>query len=353
MNDMMNMNSDFESGDHVEVLRVSANDFDKIRPAKTPNFFNFESDSIGSGTFGSFSPKKGIRIFYICFIPGKNFVWHSPLIDNRKNTLFFNYILEAPEGIRSSVGQHNSADTLSANTLLIDATKSDRKSLKLVAGQKIELLQIGMSEVIFSDYIKALIPKTTEAIKNHIHIHSFKPNKAGYMLPLDLKEERCIREIIHCPTKAGLQRFFTLLKISELMMRYFSKIINRDISGIISTEKISLSEKDVIAKIKKHVDENIKNDLDVNLYSAMYQMSANHIKSLFRNIYGYSLSTYHRKKKLNEAYSMLLDTADKKSIKEITFSLGFTSIASFSRSFYNEFKIRPSDINLKFTDLNV
>ena len=348
----MNINSDFRNSDQTEILKISTDDFDTVRPARTPNFFDFESESIGNGTFGSFSPKKGIRIFYAGFTPEKDFIWHSPLVENRKDTLFFNYIIEAPEGIRISADKQQTVETLSTKTLLIDATKSDRKSLQLIGGKKIEFLQIGMSEDIFSDYIKTLIPKTTDEIKKHIRHHSFLKNKAGLMLPLDIKEERCIREIIHCPTKAELQRFFTLLKISELMMCYFSRIVNRDISSIISHDKISLTDKVKIVKIKKHVDENIDKELNVVFYSSMYEMPAVQINQLFRNVFGYTLSKYHRKKKLNEAYSLLLDTGNKMTVKEITFSLGFSSITSFSRSFYNEFKIRPSDINVKIRDLD-
>lgn len=350
-NEFTNMNTDFQNDKRTEKLRISIGDFDTILPAKTPNFFHFESASIGSGTFGSYSPQKGIRIFYACFTPEKDFIWHSPLIENRKNTLFFNYILVAPEGIRSSADTASSVETLSTKTLLIDATKSDYKSLKLIGKKKFEFLQIAISEVTFYEYVKALIPKTTDEIKKHIQRHSFRKNKAGLMLPLDIKEERCIREIIHCPTKAELQRFFTQLKISELMMCYFSKIVNRDISSIISHDKISLTDKEMILKIKIHVDETIEKELNIASYASLYGMPAVQINRLFRNVFGYTLSKYHRKKKLNEAYSRLLDTGNKWTVKEIAFSLGFNSITSFSRSFYNEFKIRPSDINLKMKDM--
>ena len=254
--------------------------------------------------------------------------------------------------MRSYVEIPEAEETLSSKTLLIDATKSSRKSLKLPGKKKFEILQIALSEEIFSDYMMELIPQTTDEIKKYIQSHFYKKNQTGLMLPLDIKEERCIREIIHCPTKEELQRFFTLLKISELMMCYFSKIINKEILNIIGGEKITLTEKDTIVKIKKHIDENIEKDLDVNALSELSGMPATKIKSLFCYIFGCTISKYHRKKKLNEAYSKLLDIGNKMTVKEITFSLGFSSITSFSRSFYNEFKIRPSDINVKIRDLD-
>ncbi|MEZ7868014.1 MAG: helix-turn-helix domain-containing protein [Paludibacteraceae bacterium] len=348
----MSLYSDLRKDDYIEELSISMSDFDEILPSKTPNFFNFKSASIGNGTFGSYTPKKGVWIFYASLFPEKDVVWNSAIIEDGKDTLFFNYILNAPEGMRSYVEIPEAEETLSSKTLLIDATKSSRKSLKLPGKKKFEILQIALSEEIFSDYMMELIPQTTDEIKKYIQSHFYKKNQTGLMLPLDIKEERCIREIIHCPTKAELQRFFTLLKISELMMCYFSRIVNRDISSIISHDKISLTDKVKIVKIKKHVDENIDKELNVVFYSSMYEMPAVQINQLFRNVFGYTLSKYHRKKKLNEAYSLLLDTGNKMTVKEITFSLGFSSITSFSRSFYNEFKIRPSDINVKIRDLD-
>ncbi len=352
IHDIMSLYSDLRKDDYIEELSISMSDFDEILPSKTPNFFNFKSASIGNGTFGSYTPKKGVWIFYASLFPEKDVVWNSAIIEDGKDTLFFNYILNAPEGMRSYVEMPEAEETLSSKTLLIDATKSSRKSLKLPGKKKFEILQIALSEEIFSDYMMELIPQTTDEIKKYIQSHFYKKNQTGLMLPLDIKEERCIREIIHCPTKEELQRFFTLLKISELMMCYFSKIINKEILNIIGGEKITLTEKDTIVKIKKHIDENIEKDLDVNALSELSGMPATKIKSLFCYIFGCTISKYHRKKKLNEAYSKLLDIGNKMTVKEITFALGFNSIASFSRSFYNEFKIRPSDINVKIRDLD-
>ena len=50
---------------------------------------------------------------------------------------------------------------------------------------------------------------------------------------------------------------------------------------------------------------------------------------------------------VNTVYHLLLDFEKNLSINEIAFQLGFSSVSSFSRAFYNEFNIRPSGLRIK------
>lgn len=333
---------------HIEYLNLALVDFKEMLPAKTPHFFNFKSDTMGDGTMGFFSPKTGIFLFYASILPDRDFRWKSDKIEQQEKVLFFNYILNAPLGMRTSIDDLEAKETLSSRTLLIDGTNAEHKTLKLIGNERFEIFQIAMSEKTFHTFINNLLPKVTDEIKQYIQSHSYKKESMGLLLPFDVKEERCIREIVNCPTKPEFQYFFTLLKINELMMHYFSRIINREILNIVGGENIPLSERDKIVEIKLYIDGHLNDSLDIKALSKMVGLSGSRIKKVFQEMFGYTIIKYHRKKRLNQAYMLLVDFENRKTVKEITFTLGFTSISSFSRAFFQEFRIRPSEINKVF-----
>ena len=51
------------------------------------------------------------------------------------------------------------------------------------------------------------------------------------------------------------------------------------------------------------------------------------------------------------AYLMILDMSHNKNVKAIAHEMGFNSIQSFSRVFFSEFKVRPSDVKMKLGNL--
>lgn len=348
----MSKQSSQKKFENIEPLKISISDFESFYPAKTPSFYNFKSQKIGHGMLGNYSPAAGINVFYAHLTPPKTYLWNSEKLESQENRVLFNYILHAPDGMRTSIDNLEARESLSSRTLLIDSTNSEHKSLLLIGNESFEIFQIAMTEKQFDEYMNTLIPKVTDEIKSYIQNHTYQKNRMGILLPFDFKEERCIREIINCPTKAELQQFFTMLKINELLMHYFSRIINKEILNIEGNESISLKERDKIVSIKRFIDDNIEKELDIDELSRIYNMHVSKIKSNFQKIFGYTISKYHRKKKINMAYSMLLNLENKMSVKEVAFTLNFNTTSSFSRAFYNEFNIRPSDINLKVEDMN-
>ena len=50
---------------------------------------------------------------------------------------------------------------------------------------------------------------------------------------------------------------------------------------------------------------------------------------------------------VNTVYHLMLNIEKDMSVNEVAFELGFSSVSSFSRAFYNEFNIRPSGLRIK------
>lgn len=50
---------------------------------------------------------------------------------------------------------------------------------------------------------------------------------------------------------------------------------------------------------------------------------------------------------VNTVYHLMLNIEKDMSVNEVAFELGFSSVSSFSRAFFNEFNIRPSGLRIK------
>ena len=50
---------------------------------------------------------------------------------------------------------------------------------------------------------------------------------------------------------------------------------------------------------------------------------------------------------VNTVYHLMLNIEKDMSVNEVAFELGFSSVSSSSRAFYNEFNIRPSGLRIK------
>ncbi len=336
-----------------EYLNINMSDFEEIISSKTPNFFEFKSQSIGFGRMGTIIPAEGMMIFYAKICPVKSFVWKSDKIDNQSNTVFFNYVLKAPVGMRTSIESEEARETLSDNILLVDGTNAEYKTMYMVGNEEFEIFQLAISETLFLKYLSDFCPKSYKDYQEKKISHIYTKEKMGLLLPFDAKEKRCIHDIINFPMKPELQKSFVFLKIQELLMYYFNRLLNDGIGTSVGGERISLEERDTLVRIKNYIDENLLLQFDLKQISQAFSMSETKIRSLFTDIFGCTISRYYRNGKLNKAYSMLLNLEEKKSVKEIAYNLGFNSVANFSRAFYNQFSIRPSDINLKIKDLDV
>lgn len=50
---------------------------------------------------------------------------------------------------------------------------------------------------------------------------------------------------------------------------------------------------------------------------------------------------------VNTVYHLMLNIEKDMSVNEVAFELGFSSVSSFSRAFFNEFNIIPSGLRIK------
>ncbi|MBB6109567.1 AraC family transcriptional regulator [Mucilaginibacter lappiensis] len=94
-----------------------------------------------------------------------------------------------------------------------------------------------------------------------------------------------------------------------------------------------------IQHIIKYIEENYNRDISIQKLEQLSNYSYRNVQRVFKNIFHESLGTFQKRLKLENAYKKLIYTRDP--ITDISYSVGFDSLQSFSKSFKKQFNVSP------------
>lgn len=97
-----------------------------------------------------------------------------------------------------------------------------------------------------------------------------------------------------------------------------------------------------------YIDNNISQDLSLERISKALNIVPSYVSTVFSRNFNTSLNSYINKKRISVAKAMLQNTS--KSITEIAFESGFSSIRSFNRRFKESEGLTPSEFRDSFMD---
>lgn len=102
----------------------------------------------------------------------------------------------------------------------------------------------------------------------------------------------------------------------------------------------------VIQKVRFHMHENTESVIDLPGLAEEHQIAYSHLRKMFKKYTGVSPRQYQLQLKLLRARELILSTD--KSVKEIAYELGFSSIYYFSRFFKNKTGVSPTALKRNF-----
>ena len=102
----------------------------------------------------------------------------------------------------------------------------------------------------------------------------------------------------------------------------------------------------LIRHARVYMQENIEKNLNLRQFAVDQYTAYSYFRKMFKRYTGVAPHQYHLELKIMRAKEMLL--SDNKSIKEISFELGFESIHYFSRLFKKKTGLNPTDWRKKF-----
>nr|WP_294873225.1 AraC family transcriptional regulator [uncultured Pedobacter sp.] len=94
-----------------------------------------------------------------------------------------------------------------------------------------------------------------------------------------------------------------------------------------------------IQHIIKYIEEHYHQNISIQKLEHISNYSYRNVQRVFKIIFKESLGAFQKRLKLENAYKKLIYTGDK--ITDISYSVGFDSLQSFSKAFKKEFKVSP------------
>jgi AraC-like DNA-binding protein len=187
---------------------------------------------------------------------------------------------------------------------------------------------------------------STGWVENYI---GFNGTLAEHFLNQTLLQQS--QPIIRCPLNEKL--IDTYYKIFDLVLeekigfqQIASGMIIKLLGYIISLQKerhfTGKIIEQVIQKARFEMRENIEGKIDLVDLAREYNVGYSYFRKMFKKYVGVSPHHYHLELKIIRAKELILMTD--KSIKEISFELGFQSIYYFSRLFKNKMGINPASL---------
>ena len=123
-----------------------------------------------------------------------------------------------------------------------------------------------------------------------------------------------------------------------MVMKLLGLLVSLEMQKDFSGKKIE----QVIQKARFMMRENVDSDIDFHLFSHENNIGYAYFRKMFKNYTGVPPGQYHLDLKIMKARELLLNST--KTIKEISYELGFQSIYYFSRLFKQKTGMPPSEI---------
>jgi len=95
-----------------------------------------------------------------------------------------------------------------------------------------------------------------------------------------------------------------------------------------------------VAAVKKHIDSLRVNGESTSALALQYGISRNTLQEIFKEKYKISIGHYRLKLRMHEAQKLLRGG---RSIKEVSYSLGYASHSSFTNAFRSFFNLSPAE----------
>lgn len=154
---------------------------------------------------------------------------------------------------------------------------------------------------------------------------------------ITMRQYEMLDSLIHHDYSNTFAMDFIECRSRELIISVFNGACNR-----CHKYKYSKEDEFTIDHIKTYIDTYYNKEFSLHALSKQFFINQCKLKVLFKNRYKDTVFGYIRKKRLQCAYTLLINTD--KCIKEIAYEVGFKYAHHFSRNFVKEYGILPKRI---------
>lgn len=229
---------------------------------------------------------------------------------------------------------------LSSRSGIIYATAASQGWMKLYEGKPFKALYLLFSYQAF----RQLIGEQLNAMPKEF-IEAIEAENGYYLREVKLSSQVVAlgEAIFNNPYSGKSKEFYREAKVIELMA-YQIDVLTKPAKELNSTDvKLSAKEEKLLEYSKQVLLSSLENPPSLIELAKELGMSDYRLKNGFRQQYGLTPYRFVVDNRMIQAKELL--QKGEMTVSEVASAVGFTSLGTFSNSFYEKFGIRPSELN--------
>lgn len=175
-------------------------------------------------------------------------------------------------------------------------------------------------------------------------LQAMKEPDGHFLTPLTISSSlmALCAAIFNNPYSGKSKQFYCEAKVIELIAYQIDRLSNLSEEANSTGLRLTLREETLLEYCYEVISSSLKNPPSIIELAREVGMSDYRLKNGFKQKFGLTPYRFLLERRMLKAKELLLD--GRMNVTEVADSVGFTSLGSFSNSFYEKFGIRPSDI---------
>lgn len=198
-----------------------------------------------------------------------------------------------------------------------------------------------VSILIHRSYLEQLFPDASDNRKNYFH-KLLRPDQSyvdNAMVNINSDTLRSLHDLSDNRYRGHVRSVWMQGKMLELISSYYQSLNEREKP----TPNLSKSEIQKIVEAEKILCDNFLAPLSLDELARATNLNTLKLKTGFKQIFGKPVFSYLRDKRLKKAHHLL--EKDEMNVTQAAYSVGYSSIGSFSNAFQYRFGYRPSEVH--------
>lgn len=192
---------------------------------------------------------------------------------------------------------------------------------------------------IDANYLNGIFDASEQSPVLHSLLQNTQPLLFEEMIYSSIQE--VVDEIIMESVDERFKLFFLRIKAEELICRLLIELEKREEKRL-----YPLNTHDILTlyKVKEKILEHLETPPGIKDLASYANMSPTKLKRLFKQVFGNSIFNYYQGFRMKEAAHLLKE--EKLPVSEVGYSLGFTNLSHFSRTFEQHIGMKPKKYSL-------
>jgi len=234
--------------------------------------------------------------------------------------------------------ENNFRAKLNKNQSFIYDVNQDRTLISYRQSKRFEVASLVFDPEVFNTCLDKFFDRGQKKEKQLCINAIFSNTQPGQLFHINNEIKVIVQQILKCRLKRNFRRVFLECKLYEMLAHYFQAVAEP------KSKEIVFSAEDIqkMQEIRRLLASENPTEISIEGLCRSFGLNRFKLTTGFQSLFNISVIKFYRQELLKRAYNDLQEK--KHTINELSHQYGYNNSAAFSRAFFNEFGIRPSEL---------